>query len=502
MVIYMKNKFLKISMQQLILIYTCIIFGIYRLSVILDQDYFLHFYTGKYILDNKVIPRYDIFSWYKVDVRWYTPSWAFCILIYILKHIVVIILFSVLVMVLLRILTKMFFKNDKELNILKYGFFVLLSYTILTYASPRPATISFLFFAVTINILFEFINEEKFKTKKLYLLPIIQLLWVNFHGASSALMYILIFVVLILNVLPNFLIGSIEHVKLSKSKFRTLLITLLVVLGVSLINPNTYEFFYFVFSNFTNKELSMYISELKSPVFGSIVQIIIYLLPLFLIGLTFLINKTKKFKLYDLVLIILFMMMYFKGDRYYPYFVISSIWFLGKYLSIDLLILKVSRINTVTQKMIINLVFIFIIILLLIFNYKLYDGYKNPLATNIYFSSSLEEKLIEIRPKRIANYFTQGSPLTDIFSKNETGSKVFINSLAEIYIKSEIFFDAVDLYNINVSPDEIIDKYRFDYILTGTNSSLYSFLELQKEEYEISFRDAKYTIFKVLRYAD
>ena len=495
----MKKKKSAFTVQRMIILYTSIMFGMYSLNRIVDPDYFFHFFTGKYILDNKIIPKYDIFSWYPVSTRWYTPSWAFDVLSYLIKDIGIIILLSTLVTVLFLILTKMLFKEENKISILKLGILILVFSSMMGFLQHRPTIFSFLFFAITIYILYNFINSEK-NSKLIYVLPIIQLLWVNFHGASSALMYMLILIILIINVLPSFMLGAIRHVRLSKYKVKTLIIILVLTLGASLINPNTYDFFGFVFSNFSSSELFSSITELQSPKFSTFFQIIFRLSPIFCIGLTLLLNKTKKIELFDLSLISIFILLYFNAVRFYPYLVISSIYFIGKYLETETFNLNLKKIAK-WQILLINTIFISLITGTFIFANNENDKFKSTLNIEAYLSKGVMDKLIELNPKRLENHIDVGSQISYMFLKNNSDSKVFINGLAEIYVKEEMIEDHFALYGVQ-DVNNIVDKYKFDYILTDEQAPLYYFLHIQSDEYEIVFEDNRFVIFKVIRYGD
>ena len=66
---------------------------------------------------------------------------------------------------------------------------------------PRPYILSLVFMAYLVYILFSYLDDEKKYQKLVYTIPILQILWVNFHGGSSSLSYIFI-ISFILSIFP------------------------------------------------------------------------------------------------------------------------------------------------------------------------------------------------------------------------------------------------------------------------------------------------------------
>lgn len=140
-------------------------------------DYLFHIKSGEYILENGDIPREDSFSFTKEGKKWDDHEWLYQVLIYkiyqqfgieglvLFKTIVLITAFFLLALIALKI--DWIFAFFLVFFSLKVSF---LRFTL------RPDHFSFLFFIV---FLIPFIFK---KNKLLYLLPFIQLIWVNTHG--------------------------------------------------------------------------------------------------------------------------------------------------------------------------------------------------------------------------------------------------------------------------------------------------------------------------------
>ena len=466
-------------------------FMIFTFKNISDPDYFFHFFTGKYILDNGIVPKYDIFSWDTTKVRWYVPSWGFDVLSYILEN-KMLLLVSILMGVMMFILLKMYFKDFKKINILKSLLFVSFMLVINMVWVARPTIFSFLFFAIAIYILFGFINNEDKKFNKLiYLLPLIQFLWVNFHAASSSLMYVLILMILVINLFKSFKWDKIEHIQLNKKKIKVLLIVLFLVLVATLVNPNGYEIFYFVFSNFNNDVIFSKIIELQSPNFSSFVDLIFFGGSLFIFLSISFFSKDKKYLAVELLISLAFICLYLKAVRFYPYLIVLLVYMVGKYM--DFPNKNFVTLTSWKKETNIYLALVFITAVNASFLIDRVD-YKEYINFDRYYSEELVQTLINEEPKRLSNDFDSGSYLTYMFLKNNSELKVFTNGLAEIYSHS-IMLDNLRLYSVKCNVSEMLKKYDFDYIVLHKGHSLYNY-PLDKEGYEIIYEDKTGVIYK------
>lgn len=164
-------------MRSLVLILLFALLLISQINTIVDIDLWCHFKTGEYIVKNFNIPQIDIFSYTLKNQAWIDHEWlsqSFFYLVFakfgwvginILKAIVVSLCFLILI----------FFIISKYKKIIYAIFFVLLSVLAFGYRSfARPEIFSYLLLC-----LFFYTLEDK---KRLFILPLLQILWVNIHG--------------------------------------------------------------------------------------------------------------------------------------------------------------------------------------------------------------------------------------------------------------------------------------------------------------------------------
>jgi tetratricopeptide (TPR) repeat protein len=125
----------------------------------------------------------------------------------------------------------------------------------------RPQIFSFLFFAVTLYILYDFRRGGK----GIYFFPVLMLLWSNLHGGFILGVFVLIAFTItefIKHPLHN-LFGILKTPSLSRAQLNTLSAVVLLSSLASLMNPNGYETFLFLW--YHNRSIFRSIEEYASP---------------------------------------------------------------------------------------------------------------------------------------------------------------------------------------------------------------------------------------------
>lgn len=190
------------------------------------NDYYWHIKAGEYIVTNLKIPYYDIFSWYGISnhLYWMSHEWLSEVILYLYN--IVFKNFGPLIFNITIYGTLIFilFKFNKEKMKKNYLFTLLWSLIGLLIFSrvmlPRPHMISYILLAFTIYILYDNFNNQK--SKKIYFLPFITLLWSNLHGGSSNLPYILCFIFLICGLF-KFKFCKLEASKITREQKKNIL---------------------------------------------------------------------------------------------------------------------------------------------------------------------------------------------------------------------------------------------------------------------------------------
>ena len=94
---------------------------------IADPDYGWHISVGKYIFENGLIPKNDIFSWYGISERleFISHEWLSDVIMYLLGNIGNIILLGIMVTIFYIFLVK-FIRIDKKFNMFNIFKFIWL----------------------------------------------------------------------------------------------------------------------------------------------------------------------------------------------------------------------------------------------------------------------------------------------------------------------------------------------------------------------------------------
>jgi len=285
-----------------------------QLNTIIDIDLWWNLKTGEYILKNFSIPHKDIFSYTLQDSIWIDHEWLSQIIFYLIfsrfgwpglnifKAIIVALSFFMLLYFILNAYRRISFAL----------FFILLGILGFNYRSVlRPELFSYLFFCIYLLVLE--------KNRYLYILPILQAIWVNLHGYFIAGI-LLIFI---------YLLGRLFYSE--KREAKDLTIVLIAAGFVCFINPYFYKGalypFEILIETFTKQRIYMgNIVELKMPIQASFWRYGFFWILAILSGLTFLVNLRKGRLQHILLFAISFVASYI-ANRNIPFFIYPAILF-------------------------------------------------------------------------------------------------------------------------------------------------------------------------------
>ncbi len=268
-------------MRSLVLILLFALLAISQINTITDADLFCHFKTGEYILKNFNIPHIDIFSYTLENQPWIDHSWLFQVLTYlifakfgwlgvnILKAIVISLCFFILLLLL----------YSKYKKVTYSVFFTLLAVLAFGYRSfPRPEM-----FSCLLLCLFFYILEDE---RRSYLLPILQIIWVNMHGYF------------ILGPILVFLYCIGELISGDKDKAKKLGVVFLITSLACFVNPYFYKGAFYpikvsIDAFMSHKDYNQDIYELMMPGNSSFRNFVFFWVLAILSSITFLINLKK-----------------------------------------------------------------------------------------------------------------------------------------------------------------------------------------------------------------
>lgn len=202
---------------------------VFRVDLSFNQDLGRHIKLGEIITKTLTVPKTNLFSYTNHDFPFINTHWLFGVLAYLFTQTIglqvllflKIIIFLVSVWLIFKVIPK-----ENQILLLPIGFIFL--HILRERVELRPEIFSFLFTTATFYFLEKY---SKTKTNLVYLLPVIQLIWVNMH--------IYFFVGLVLQAIYLIQLGYKclrFHTGCGKLKF--LFVIFILSALFSLINPN------------------------------------------------------------------------------------------------------------------------------------------------------------------------------------------------------------------------------------------------------------------------
>lgn len=431
-------------------------------------DYYWHVKVGEWIFNNKAIPYTDIFGWYGSinKLHWISHEWLSEVIIFLFSS-----LFKngafIYTYTCVFILGTIIFLYNK--NIFYKNSFIACIWSIcgcLMFVSkviPRPHLISYILFIITCYLATDLSKNEN--SNKFYLSLIIAILWSNCHGGSSNLSYFIYGVFLFFGLLPNKTIKKITNNKLSITQIKKFFVSIVLSIVGICINPHGLIMLIYPYLNMTYTNMTKYIAEWQSIQIFRIDGIFYIIFMLFV--LIKLLRSKSKIRLRDLFLFAFFSIMLIKSMKFAPYLYIVTSFFIFDYKFIE------RNINIY-----IVLIFITILCLIIIFNYKA--------PNKKLVSDKLINYLKENNDKKIYNNYGVGGYLiyNDI--------KPYIDGRADMYI--DTIFD-ISCTIENEHPERL-RNYDFDLYIVLKDTKSWKYLKNHASYYKLVMNDKNYYIFE------
>ena len=465
---FLKKNILIISVLLFILSLSLFL----TLTMQVDPDYFWHIKSGEYMFNNGILKK-DIFSWFLYGKYWMSHEWIFELIVYGLKilfgevHMLIYGFICIFILLLILFLGN---KNNYLKNIPFMLFWMILSLILVVFIQVRPHLISFIFVALTIWFLYDLYKNER--SKKIYFLPFLSILWSNIHGGSSNLSYLFCFIFLI-GGLFSFDFQKIEAKRIGQLQIKKYLIAMLLsVIGVC-INIHGIKMFTYPYLNMMDSVMLNNISEWQ-PTSLSNPQHYLYFGLIILIFFIMLFSK-KKINFMDFILFGISVFLGLKSIRFWGY----------TYIIMSFVIFNYVEKRKYDKRNYLCIIFISLILFgYFIFNINTtFDNLKN---------RKLKDDLIELlrneEVKRLYNFYDYGGELVynDI--------SVFIDGRADLYSK----YNYNDYLNISLLQGDyikLIDKYNFDYFLVNSNYPISVYLSYS-DDYKKIYDSSDVVLYK------
>lgn len=462
------------------------------------NDFWWHIKAGEWMIQNKTFPSIDVFSWYAKEngIKWISHEWLSEIVLYFIHlktGLVGIFIFSLLSAIIISILIiSRNIQSIKNSIVISTVYIVPIVFLFKMFFYGRPQLISFFLLYATLFCLYRFNQNQH--SRSIYYVPIISMLWGNFHGGSSTLPYILCFIFMF-SGLFEFSFGKITGEKFPRKKLCTyFLIGIISILALA-INPQGLNMLTYPYTNIGDSFMQNIIIEWWAPDIKQIYQLIVFFLPLFVVCVSLIITD-KKIKLVDLLIFLFFTYMFFRSVRFSVIFYIASTFFAFDYLiPIKMGTLK----KTNNNKLIYS---VLILLFIGINSFSIFNGFKTYQEGKL-ITMALDTKFVNLikedAPSRLFNDYNFGETL--IYNNIET----FVDAREDLFASNNLQ-DAMSLTNLKymgtskekgiLNPEKIIDKYDFDAFLIPPNRSLATYLNSKPEKYKILMEDENAVYFK------
>lgn len=283
-----------------------------------DPDIWLHLKTGEYIVQHRTVPQVDIFSSTVSNKEWIDHSWLVQVIFYLVFHFGGpdnLIFLSAIVVTFAFLFLFLSVYGERKYLTLSVGILFITILASRIRFNIRPENFSILFFSLYI-----FILTKQVRKSWVFLLPLIQLIWVNSHG-FFILGPLMVGIFILAEKLKRTNLLPWEWAKtdlLDRDSYRNLGRVFLLVSLVSFINPYGYKgalYPLWAILNFIGKSsiFYKYIGELL-PTWLYYKAVVAYYIFIALSLLAFLLNL-RRINLAYLMLWLIFLGISFRVNR-------------------------------------------------------------------------------------------------------------------------------------------------------------------------------------------
>ena len=459
---------------------------------IIDSDFFWHIKVGEHIVNTRAIPLFDMFSYHE-GLYYFAHEWLFDVLLFgIWKtggFLGIQLFVGVIFLGIICLLHFIIFQRTR--NWLVSVFLTSYSTILLSKAFivPRPQIISFLLALIILwylernNILTGRVKYgRRFLIKGAIILSFIAILWVNVHGGSYPLLFILLGITGL-----DAISALLEKPSIST---RNWLLCLLVFGFFSLasvsLNPYFFKMYTFPFV-LTGDVATYHIMEWQNYEFRGLAGYAMALL--LMMPFLSIILSGRQPKVRDLLGIMLFTSMGLQSQRHLGLVILFNTIFMAEYFSDRISAALENIVHMATQAirkfMVTGIVLVAVLSMILwnhLSEFKLVDTSTYPVAALQF----IEDSGIDVHSVRMLNDYNWGGYL--IFRDYP----VFIDGRADIYQRKtnpsttllEDYYKIVHLYQV----DELLEKYDIQYVLIESGTKLDWYLE-SSPHWKLEFED-------------
>lgn len=457
-----------------------------------DGDTGYHIRAGDFIISSFSIPKADLFSFITPTIPWTAHEWlseAFMAFLHQLGGLTaVVIAFSFIIAASVWIFISMV-RSEGNNILLSVAASILFVALAKVHYLARPHIFSLIILLVWCWLLDDFQYRHR---NRLWLLPMIMILWVNLHGGY----------VIGLAILGVYFAGNCQLLYTDKKKWdidgkdkaRCLFWTLGVSVIACLANPVGYHILFFPFNLISNKFIMDHTSEFMSPDFHEL-QPFKYLLILSIIIFAY---SKRKPNFIEVVLIALFTSMSLYSVRYIPLYGAIVVPILMRYIGEDSLS-AFPRVESFIRQRVNNITSVD----------AMAKGYLWPAVSVIVLTCLAANGTVthafnpEKKPMAALEFLGKNHVEGNMFNNDEFGDcliytsyqhyKVFIDGRFDMY-GSEKMREYTRISEVEAGWETILDKYNITWIFFNTNSVLSRFL-MTNDDWKLIYSDKVASVF-------
>jgi hypothetical protein len=254
---------MKLTTPKLLTIIVFVAIFTMAVRVPADTDTWWHLRSGQYIIENVTILTADPFSHTQAEQPWIDHGWLAQIFWYGLYALGG---WALMALVLAGLVTTAFWfiwRQIDQANLFVAAAGMILGAIVSSVVwAARPQMLSFLLAAVVSYLLHRYKREGK---SLLPWVPLIVLLWVNLHGGFA--IAFMLMVAYLAGEVTNNLTRHTEDPVVAWGRLRHLLLAMVISMAVVVINPYTWQMWFYPFQTVGIGALRDYIQEWRSPDF-------------------------------------------------------------------------------------------------------------------------------------------------------------------------------------------------------------------------------------------
>ena len=452
----------------------------------LDNDLWYLLSEGRYIIGNGIYHT-DVMSLHEgLDIV--VQNWLSAVIFWIVYAFLgskgiffMVMLVNCAIIYLLYKLCMLISDENKTLSILLTIFTDL--NLALYFVVPRPQIFSFVILILVLYLMELYIKHDD--SKYLKFLPLLSFIEINLH--ASLWWFIFLFMI-------PYIIDSLKFKKLGLQGYRTkpLIIAFITSFLVGFINPYGFGAISFIFKSYGDQYMFKYIYELQPFSFNNLISIVIFALVM-ISGLIYVYFREGKIRVRYMCIYCGTLLLGMITVKAFSHFIIVSFFPIALLLK-DIFPRGFKKKAALKQKV----GYILIIALTVIsVGYTGYRYYK--IRKSIEFVHAAKEAVDSI------DLFTNNYPARVYVSFNDggyvsfRGYKPYIDPRAEVYLKKnnhkeDIYKEYYEFETGQISIEDFLAKYNFDFILLKAGDRLYT--EEGIDNYFIIY-DTANTMYKV-----